>query len=166
MYISLQVIHIKVRINQQIYGEVFEVQFLENTQKYYEQEGSSIVKERETADYLRHVELRLNEENERVLHYLDASTRKLLISIVDKYLIYSHLDSIISKGFDSLMDSSRTEDLKRLYTLFARVNIPSTLSVPSTSEVNVSISGGSLDRLKVAFKAYIKVINKSILLTN
>lgn len=48
--------------------------------------------------YLAHVEKRLLEENERLLHYLDYTTRKPLILSVEKLLIQDHVSSILTKG--------------------------------------------------------------------
>jgi cullin-4 len=91
----------------------------------------------EVADYLRHVESRLHEESDRVLHYLDSSTKKMLIVLVEKYLLEVHVDAILQKGFSQLMVNHRHEDLRRMYTLFTRV--------------------GALDKLKVQWNAHIKV---------
>ncbi len=52
----------------------------------------------DTAEYLRHSEYRLIEEAERVVHYLDASTKKPLIFLVEKGLLENHVDTILQKG--------------------------------------------------------------------
>ena len=41
--------------------------------------------------YLQHVERRLQEENERVGHYLDTQTRKPLVAILDTQLLELHV---------------------------------------------------------------------------
>lgn len=48
--------------------------------------------------YLLHVDRRLTEENERLLHYLDQGTRRPLVTCVEKQLIESHLTAILQKG--------------------------------------------------------------------
>lgn len=78
----------------------------------------------------------LADENDRVLHYLEPSTKKPLIASVETQLIESHVPAIIAKGFSHLMDNSKNEDLRRMYALFSRVN--------------------TLDQLKIAFNKYIK----------
>lgn len=40
----------------------------------------------------------MKEENERLLHYLDYTTRKPLITGVEKLLIQDHVSLILSKG--------------------------------------------------------------------
>ncbi len=54
-------------------------------------------------DYLIHVEKRLEEEQERLVYYLDSSTKKALIAAVEDQLIEAHVDSIIAKGLDKLL---------------------------------------------------------------
>ena len=41
----------------------------------YSAEGQRLMQEREVPEYLAHVDRRLHEENERLLHYLDHSTK-------------------------------------------------------------------------------------------
>ena len=49
-------------------------------------------------NYLGHVDKRLSEESERLLHYLDMSTRKPLVQCVERQLIENHLTAILQKG--------------------------------------------------------------------
>ncbi|KAB2085656.1 hypothetical protein ES319_A05G413600v1 [Gossypium barbadense] len=64
--------------------------------------------------------MRLNEENERCLLYLDAFTRKPLIATAERQLLERHIPAILDKGFMMLMDGHRIEDLQRMYSLFSR----------------------------------------------
>jgi cullin-4 len=66
----------------QIYREAFEKKFLAATEKLYSAEGQSLVQERDVPEYLVHVERRLREENDRLIHYLDQSSKWLLIAVV------------------------------------------------------------------------------------
>src|SRR5689334_9891417 len=97
-----------------MYTEAFEKPFLEATRIFYAAESTNYMRETEVfllftlscqnvtlqqvADYLRHVETRLHEEGERVLHYLDASTRKPLINVVEKQLLEAHIEPMLLKG--------------------------------------------------------------------
>lgn len=105
----------------QIYQEVFEGKFLDATKELYAEEGQRLMQELELAVYLAHVDKRLNEEAQRLLHYLDHSTRRPLISCVEKQLISEHLAGILQKGFDQLLDENRLEDLTLMYNLLSRV---------------------------------------------
>lgn len=99
------------------------------------------MQEREVPEYLAHVDKRLHEENERLLHYLDHSTkyayliqiiqveriiflgidRRALISTVEKQLIGEHLVQILQKGLDALVEENRISDLKLMFSLLSRV---------------------------------------------
>jgi len=82
------------------------------------------------------VQRRLTEEYERCQNYLDASTRKPLISAVEDQLLSKHMAAMLEKGFDSMMADMRVPDLARLYNLCGRIH--------------------ALEPLRAAFRAYIK----------
>ena len=92
--------------------------------------------ELDVPSYLLYVERRLDEEGERVEHYLDPQTRKALILQLDEQLLQTHAADLISKGLEALMADNRLPDLRRMYTLMARVN--------------------ALSHIKTAFSAYVK----------
>lgn len=94
---------------------------------------------------MKHAERRFNEENNRILHYLHASTRPLLIACLEKHLIGEHVNSILQKGFDGLMDDHRLDDLKLLYQL-----------------LNRSVNG--IEQLKIFFSQYIKKRGRDIVI--
>nr|CAG4643744.1 EOG090X01NX [Lepidurus arcticus] len=105
----------------QIYVEAFESKFLAATDRLYGAEGQRLMQEREVPAYLTHVERRLHEENERLLHYLDSSTRRSLIATVERQLISEHMTTILQKGLDVLLEENRHSDLTLLYNLLSRV---------------------------------------------
>eukprot|EP01135_Chromosphaera_perkinsii_P004612 Nk52_evm5s292 gene=Nk52_evmTU5s292 len=105
-----------------VYDEMFESQFIEATKEFYANEGSRYVNELEAADYLYRVNTRLKEESERVLHYLNHRTHFPLIQVVQSEMLSKHTALILEKGFDSLMDNMRLNDLKLMYELYDKVN--------------------------------------------
>ncbi|KAM3967693.1 cullin 4 [Aphomia sociella] len=105
----------------QIYQKAFENKFLQATERLYAAEGQRLMRELAVPQYLAHVEKRLREENERLLHYLDPSTKWQLIHTVERQLLSEHLSGILSKGLEILMDGPRLSDLTTLYNLFSRV---------------------------------------------
>lgn len=127
----------------QIYQEAFEKKFLEATERLYSAEGQQLMQQRDVPEYLMHVDKRLNEENERLLHYLDNTTRKPLVSCVEKQLLEQHLTQILQKGLDQLLDENRIADLTLLYQLFSRVK-------------------EGLKELVMSFSAYIKKTGRLI----
>ncbi|XP_067008215.1 cullin-4A [Anabrus simplex] len=105
----------------QIYQEAFETKFLEATERLYAAEGQRLMQELDVPEYLAHVDKRLNEESERLIHYLDPSTKWQLIHTVEKQLLSEHLSSILHKGLEGLLEENRVTDLTLLYSLFTRV---------------------------------------------
>ena len=105
----------------QIYKEAFEKKFLNATEKLYAAEGQRLINERDVPEYLLHVEKRLKEENDRLLHYLDPSSEVHLIKSVEKQLISEHLSSILTKGLDDLLEADRKNELKLMYFLLGKV---------------------------------------------
>lgn len=119
----------------QIYPQ-FEAAFLDATKEFYREEAHAMMGELDVPSYLLYVERRLDEEGERVEHYLDPQTRKALILQLDEQLLQTHAADLISKGLEALMADNRLPDLRRMYTLMARVN--------------------ALSHIKTAFSAYVK----------
>lgn len=105
----------------QIYEQSFEPRFLISTERLYAAEGQRLMQELEVPEYLAHVDKRIMEENERVLHYLDSTTKYQLIYNVEKQLINEHVTNILQKGLDSLLEENRLHDLSLLYSLLGRV---------------------------------------------
>ncbi|XP_047041247.1 cullin-4A [Helicoverpa armigera] len=105
----------------QIYQDAFEHKFLQATERLYAAEGQRLMRELAVPQYLAHVEKRLREENERLLHYLDPSTKWQLIHTIERQLLSEHLSGILGKGLEALMDGPRLQDLTTLYALFSRV---------------------------------------------
>lgn len=66
---------IRMLCDLQIYASAFEDKFLAATRQLYQAEGQRKMQELDVPEYLQHVDKRLSEENERLLHYLDASTK-------------------------------------------------------------------------------------------
>lgn len=125
-----------------MYQNIFETEFIKSSEKLYAVEGESLLQKLEIPEYLKHVEKRFTEENNRLMHYLQQSTRQLLINCLEKYLVAEHVNTLLQKGFDSMMDENRIPDLKLLYQLLNRIS-------------------NGVDQLKVAYSQYIKVISLS-----
>lgn len=104
----------------QIYEDAFEKRFLDATDTLYAVEGRRLMHERDVPEFLAHVDRRLEEESQRIHHYLDHTTRKPLIACVEKQLLEVHIGSILQKGLDNLLDANRSTDLSLLYSLFMR----------------------------------------------
>uniref|UniRef100_A0A667ZAS0 Cullin-4A n=1 Tax=Myripristis murdjan TaxID=586833 RepID=A0A667ZAS0_9TELE len=105
----------------QVYKDSFEERFLVETNRLYAAEGQRLMQERDVPEYLHHVAHRLEEENDRVMSYLDQSTQKPLINCVEKQLLGEHMTAILQKGLSTLLDENRVTELALLYQLFSKV---------------------------------------------
>ncbi|XP_028810147.1 cullin-4A [Denticeps clupeoides] len=105
----------------QVYKDSFEQRFLVETNRLYAAEGQRLMQDRDVPEYLHHVSRRLDEENDRVISYLDQSTQKPLISTVEKQLLGEHMAAILQKGLSNLLDENRVTELTLLYQLFSKV---------------------------------------------
>ncbi|TVU44716.1 hypothetical protein EJB05_04167 [Eragrostis curvula] len=131
-----------------MYSESFEKPFLECTSEFYATEGVKYMQQSDIPDYLKHVELRLQEEHERCILYLEANTRKPLIATTEKQLLERHTSAIIEKGFTMLMDANRVNDLSRMYNLFQRVNAVELLKLALSSYIRATGQGIIMDEEK------------------
>lgn len=120
----------------ELYHADFEAPFLAASERFYADEGVAVVETASVPQFLVHVETRLAEESARVVHYLDSSTRKQLIAVVETQLLKPHVGTLLERGFEQLMDGGRVDDLQRMYVLFGRVD--------------------AVDALKTAFSEYIR----------
>ncbi|GEM06638.1 cullin 3 [Rhodotorula toruloides] len=106
------------------YKTTFEQAFLKQTEEFYARESARLLIECDCPSFLQRINRRLEEESTRAQSYLNASTEPLLMSLLDNVLIEQHLSSVLehpASGLSTLIQDSRTDDLKLLYTLFGRV---------------------------------------------
>jgi len=125
-----------------MYVDLFEVPFLQTTRDYYAAEAATQLQTMDVPSYLQHVRSRLSQEEQRVLHYLHLSTRKALLQTALQTLLATHVDGIIEKGFTTLMEQSRLDDLTCMYNLYSLVD--------------------ALPRLRQAFAAHIKRVGTAM----
>ncbi|XP_074326277.1 cullin-4 [Apium graveolens] len=131
-----------------IYSESFEKPFLEGTSDFYAAEGVKYMQQADVPDYLKHVEVRLHEEHDRCVLYLDICTRKPLVATAERQLLERHISAILDKGFTMLMDGSRIEDLQRMYMLFCRVDALESLRHALNSYIRKTGQGIVMDEEK------------------
>lgn len=128
----------------EIYKSIFEVEFLFVTTSFYHEEGEKLVRQLSISDYTSFVFERLKQENERILYYLDPSTKRNLIATTEEQLVKVHVNILLENGFDNLISTSQNEILKRIYTLFSSVD--------------------ALKQLEIAFEKYIEKTGSDIVL--
>ncbi|KAJ7681877.1 ubiquitin-protein ligase [Mycena polygramma] len=123
-----------------VYKEQFETPFLAATEAYYAAEAEAFLNGGSTTagasasgegsasgsgggnipEYLKKAEGRLREEEERVVRYLHAKTRKELVGKCEGVLLRAHAPRMWD-AFQALLDFDADADLQRMYALLARI---------------------------------------------
>ena len=107
-----------------VYGQEFETHFLQVSAEFYRVESQKFIECCDCGDYLKKAERRLNEEMERVSHYLDSRTEKKITNVVEKEMIENHMLRLIhmeNSGLVHMLCDDKYEDMSRMYNLFRRV---------------------------------------------
>jgi len=107
-----------------VYEEDFEKPFLDESAQFYRMESGAFILSNSASEYCKKVELRLNEELDRVTHYLDAGTEPKIKEVVEAELIETHMKALIEmpgSGMVTMLKDDRVEDLARMYRLLGKV---------------------------------------------
>lgn len=107
-----------------VYEMDFERSFLSITAEFYARESMVYLTENDAATYINKAEKRLKEEDERVDHYLDHSTRLKLIRTVEKEIITAHMRKLLemeNTGLIAMLENERNSELMSFYRLLSRV---------------------------------------------
>ncbi|OIV90285.1 hypothetical protein TanjilG_08322 [Lupinus angustifolius] len=107
-----------------VYQEDFEKRFLFVSANFYCLESQKFIESCDCGDYLMKAEKRLNEEMERVSHYLDPRSESKITHVVEKEMIESHMHTLVHmeiSGLVIMLQNDKYEDLGRMYNLFRRV---------------------------------------------
>ncbi|CAA7396077.1 unnamed protein product [Spirodela intermedia] len=107
-----------------VYQEDFEKPFLEVSASFYSGESQQFIECCSCGEYLKKAERWLNEEMERVTHYLDPKSEPKITSVVEREMIANHMQRLVhmeNSGLVDMLVNDRYEDLGRMYSLFRRV---------------------------------------------
>ncbi|XP_059450028.1 cullin-3A-like [Corylus avellana] len=124
------IIKMLMDLGSTVYQEDFEHHFLEVSADFYRLESQQFIECCDCGDYLKKAERRLNEEMERVSHYLDTRSLDKITNVVEKEMIESHMQRLVhmeNSGIVNMLVNDKYEDLGRMYNLFRRV--PTGLSI-------------------------------------
>lgn len=118
------IIKMLMDLGSSVYQEDFEKPFLEVSANFYSVESQQFIECCDCGDYLKKAERRLNEEMERVSHYLDARSEAKITNVVEKEMIANHMQRLVhmeNSGLVNMLVDDKYEDLGRMYNLFRRV---------------------------------------------
>lgn len=108
-----------------VYEEDFEKHFWDTSSSFYKVESQTFISSNSASEYMKKVEKRLNEEMERVKHYLDPGTESKIKEVTERELITAHMKTLVEmlgSGMVSMLKDDKIEDLTRMYDLLGRVN--------------------------------------------
>ncbi|CAM6006835.1 unnamed protein product [Sphagnum balticum] len=113
-----------VDLGPTVYQDDFERPFLDAASDFYRLESQQFIETSDCADYLRKAEKRLNEEIDRITHYLDPKSEPKITSVVEREVIGNRMKLLVemdNSGLVSMLIDDKYEDLGRMYNLFRRV---------------------------------------------
>ncbi|KAJ6253462.1 cullin-3a-related [Anaeramoeba flamelloides] len=105
------------------YEKEYEDYLLNEMVSYYKKESQAVLENNSCASYLFYCQKRLLEENERILHYYDPTSKNRILTSCERELLSNHLDMIIGMetGCLQMIKQDKYEELKLLYTLLVRI---------------------------------------------
>ena len=107
------------RVHLDVYKTNFEIPFMGATEQHYKLKSETFLTENGISNYLKKAEEWLRDEEVRAERYLNAETRKPLISSCVRILIGEHIE-LMYEASQSFFAHDRDEDLRRMYELLAR----------------------------------------------
>ncbi|KAM0936356.1 putative cullin protein, neddylation [Dioscorea sansibarensis] len=111
-------------LGSSVYQENFEKPFLDVSASFYSLESQEFIECCDCGEYLKKAERRLNEEIERVSHYLDNKSESKITLVVETEMIANHMHRLVhmeNSGLVNMLVDDKYEDLSRMYNLFRRV---------------------------------------------
>jgi len=103
------------------YREHFEKYFLQRTREYYVNESANVMKSGNPMEYMKFVDAKYKEESRRVQDYLDPSTKKPLMDLLDKVFLSGHAEEFQSL-FDSSLARYSVDEITCIYRLLKRID--------------------------------------------
>ncbi|KAI3639288.1 hypothetical protein MIR68_002818 [Amoeboaphelidium protococcarum] len=103
-----------------VYKKYFQDAFIAASKEWYRVMAEQFMQQNGVLEYMKMAEARLQQEHDRVDYYLDISTMKPLISVIESVLIEQYKQAIADQ-FPSLLEMDSRADLSRTYDLLCRI---------------------------------------------
>ena len=112
------------REEERLYLTTFEPQYLEASHQFYRKLGDKMLREFDAGAYGKAALQRINEEKDRCRTTLAESTTKKIEKVVEDELIKNKIQDLIEmpSGVRFMVDNDRTDELRAIYDLNARVD--------------------------------------------
>ncbi|KAI6249564.1 Cullin-3-B [Erysiphe necator] len=111
--------------DEKLYLTVFEVEYLKNSQKFYQKECTKLLRSSDASTWLRQTKRRLEEEESRCQTTISILTAPKISKIIEAEMISAHISEFLAmeiSGVKAMIENDRLEDLTLLYQLLARVD--------------------------------------------
>jgi transcriptional regulator of heat shock response len=105
-----------------IYYPTFADKLVQSTQSYYAKEAETLINSMQPAEYIVHVDARLQQEATRCDRFFERQSKKEVLTVVNQELIANVSERIIVQGFNNLVKEHDVESLRTLYRLLSLVN--------------------------------------------
>jgi len=118
-----------MELGQDVYCRDFEQPFLQRSAEFYKVESDEYLAQNSAPDYMKKAEQRLQEEEDRVTHYLDARSEPKIKEVAERELIARHMRQLADMQYSGcvvMLEDNKVDDLARMYKLFKRVQGPPT----------------------------------------
>ena len=104
-----------------VYRDHFEQYFLRRSEEYYVNESANVLKNDNPLEYMNFVDKKIKEEQRRIESYLDESTKKTMMAMMDRTLLFGHAESLQGL-FESSLSRNSLEDAACVYRLLKRIS--------------------------------------------
>jgi transcriptional regulator of heat shock response len=105
-----------------VYYPVFADQLVQSTQTYYAKEAETLSNTKQPAEYIAHVDARLEQEASRCDRYFERQSKKEVLTVVQEELIAHVSETIMERGFNNLVKDNDIDSLRTLYRLLSLVD--------------------------------------------
>jgi cullin-4 len=116
---------IKIFIQLEIYFQIFDTKFLQESKEYYAKEAQLKLDSLGPLEYINHVEERLRFESSTIIQndfgYLDQATKRPLLVIIEQSFIHKYASKTIG-FFNQFADQKQYLEIARLYKLFSKTS--------------------------------------------
>lgn len=142
-----------------VYRNEFEVQFMEETTKFYREKSNKWISSMSCPEYLKETQRAFNDEENRLTNYLDSSSREELLRILVQELVIGNAKRVAEMpgtGCEEMLKNDKRDELKLMFNIFRKhepsfVNITQKLGSFIETKGNVIVTDQKLQEDAIEF---------------
>ncbi|KAF2195171.1 Cullin-domain-containing protein [Zopfia rhizophila CBS 207.26] len=110
--------------DQRLYNTSFELEYLNTSRDFYQQEAEFLLRDSDAGAYCRHTRRRIYEEEDRCRSTLSEVTMPKIQKVVEDELIKNRIHELVEmeSGVRFMIDNDRLDELNLIYDLNSRVD--------------------------------------------